>query len=189
MRIPEIFGKPVVPSATIDSMTQQFQARIPAKFPIWGLIWFVLLTSLLLFPVGYVLLLKVTGDQNFWFVQRPPVPPFAVHVQKLGGGSLPGSRIITFETDQPAEKIREFYQAELSRRGWSHLCSPTQIDRMDCPLGLSQGGELADAYQRDDNSSLFQAIDITVYQPAVNQTGKVTRKVEVIEYRYPVQDP
>ncbi len=175
--------------AIIDSMADKLQNDLPAFSIQRRLIWLVLLPICFLILVGLLFLWRDNPDQNFWFVPRPPVPPFALHVQKLGPGSLPGYRITRYETDQPADMTRQFYQIELARRGWSHLCSPTQLEQPNCPLGLSPAGELADAYRPDDGSSLFQEIDITVFRPGENLPGSNHRQVEIVEYRYPITAP
>jgi hypothetical protein len=128
-------------------------------------------------------------DQNFWFVAYPPVPPYAAHVQYLGGGSLPGYRIIHFETDQTAEKIQQFYRTELPKLGWYFLCSPTQLEQPGCPLGLSPEVELANVYTRDHKPSQVRAIDVSIYKPGEYQVDSQHRMVEVVEYRYSLPPP
>jgi hypothetical protein len=135
-----------------------------------------------------ILLLQDNPDQNFWFVPLPPVPPYAENSRHFEG-SLPGSRTIQFETVQPAEKVRQFYRVELPKHGWYLLCSPTQLEQPDCPLGLSPGNELADAYKRDDEPSMIRAINVTIYKPGENLVDSQNRLVEVVEYRYPLSAP
>lgn len=106
-----------------------------------------------------------------------------MHVQYLDGGSLGGYRIIHFETDQPAEKIQQFYRTELPKRGWRLLCTPTQLEQPGCPLGLSPVNELADAYKRDDEPSQEREIDISIFKPGENLADSQNRLVEVVEYR------
>ena len=127
--------------------------------------------------------LNADPDQNFWFVPQLPVPAYATHVQHYSG-SLPGSRTIRFETDQPAEEVRQFYRVELRKLGWYFLCSPTHLEEPGCPLGLSPGMELADAYTREHAPSQVRAIDIDVYKPGGYLANNRHRVVEVTEYRY-----
>jgi hypothetical protein len=61
------------------------------------------------------------------FVARPPMPSDARNIH-TSYSSLVGSfesRTITFETDQPVEKIQQFYQTVLPKRGWHVVCQPT----------------------------------------------------------------
>ena len=149
----------------------------------------ILLLACISIPLAYVAFLNENPDQNFWFVPRPPIPAYASHVQYLDGGSLPGSRITRFVTDQPAEKVRQFYRAELPRLGWQLLCSPVQLEPPDCPLGLSPDVELADAYTRPHEPSQVRAVDISVYKPGQFQVDAQHRMVEIIEYRYSRPSP
>jgi hypothetical protein len=134
-------------------------------------------------PIAYLTFLTANPDQNFWFVPALPVPPYARHVQHYSG-SLPGSRTIRFETDEPAEKIGQFYQVELPKLGWYFLCSPTHLEEPGCPLGLSPAMELADAYTREHEESQVRAIAINVYKPGAYLANNPHRVVEVTEYRY-----
>src|SRR5574342_9765 len=90
-------------------------------------------------------ILRANPDPGFWFIALPPIPPYAINVENHNGGSLSGYRIIQFETDQPADKIQQFYRTELPKRGWHQVCSPTKLEQLGCPLGLSPVVELADA--------------------------------------------
>ena len=137
---------------------------------------------------AYLAFLHDNPDQNFWFVPFPPAPPYAENYRHFEG-SLPGSRTIEFVTDQPAEKIQQFYRIELPKHGWYLQCSPTQLEHPDCPLGLSPSDELADAYKRDDEPSMVRAINVTISKPGVNMIDHNKRVVEVIEYRYLLTAP
>lgn len=149
--------------------------------------WFVILACILGL-YAFLAFLQINSDQNFWFVPHPPVPTYAINSQHYEG-SLPGSRTITFETAQPAEKVRQFYREELPKHGWYLLCSPTQLEQPGCPLGLSPSNELADAYKRNDEPSMYRAIDVTIYKRGENLVDSQNRLVEVIEYRYPLPTP
>jgi len=157
--------------------------------PIKWLALFLLVTCIILF----IVFLRANPDPNFWFVPNLPVPPFAMRIMRsdmpLNDGSLGGYRLVTFETDQPVDTIRQFYRQELLKRGWYFLCSPTQLEEPDCPLGLSPGIELAEAYQRDDEPSQVRAINVDIYKPGENLVASTNRLVEVIEYRYPLPSP
>ena len=107
-----------------------------------------------------------------------------MNVQNHDGGSLGGYRIIQFETDQPADKIQQFYRTELPKRGWYHVCSPTKLEQPGCPLGLSPVVELADAYKRDDEPSTMRQIDVSIFKPGENLVDSENRLVEIVEYRY-----
>ncbi len=148
----------------------------------------LLLLACIAIPIAYLTFLTANPDQNFWFVPVLPVPPYATHVQYYSG-SLPGSRTIRFETDQSAEKIRQFYRVELPKLGWYFLCSPTHLEEPRCPLGLSPGMELADAYTRDHEPSQVRAIDINIYKPGGYLANNRHRVVEVTEYRYSPPTP
>jgi hypothetical protein len=170
-------------------MIHRLRAKITTE-PL-GKLLVLLLLLILVCPIGffaYLAFLNDNPDQNFWFVPFPPVPPYAQNYRHFEG-SLPGSRTIQFETDQAAEKIQQFYRIELPKRGWYLLCSPTQVEQSDCPLGLSPVDELADAYKRDDDPSMLRAIDVTIYKPGVNLIDRNKRVVEVIEYRYLLPAP
>ncbi len=165
--------------------------RLRAKITTELLRKLLLLLLILACPLSffaYLAFLNDNPDQNFWFVPFPPVPPFAENYRHYAG-SLPGSRTIEFVTDQPAEKIQQFYRIELPKRGWYLLCSPTQLEPPDCPLGLSPSDELADAYKRDDDPSMVRAINVTMSKPGVNLIDHNKRVVEVIEYRYLLPAP
>ncbi len=149
--------------------------------------WLLLLACIGI-PVAYMTFLTENPDQNFWFVRALPVPPYATHVEHYSG-SLPGSRTIRFETDQPAEKIRQFYRAELPKLGWYLLCSPTQLEQPGCPLGLSPNVELADAYTRNREAWQVRAVNIDIYKPGKYLADIQDQVVEVIEYRYTVPTP
>jgi hypothetical protein len=144
------------------------------------------LTALLAF-------LRTHPDPNFWLVPGLPVPSYAMHVERSGrplyDGPLGGYRILQFETDRPAAEIQGFYRAELSRLGWHFLCSPTQLEQPGCPLGLSLGVEWAEAYRRNDEPAKVRAVDVSVYQPGEGLAARGHRRVEVIEYRYPLATP
>jgi hypothetical protein len=133
--------------------------------------------------LAFVAFLNANPDQNFWLVPALPVPPYAGHVEHYSG-SLPGSRTIRFETDQPAEQVRQFYRVELPKRGWYPLCSPTKQEEPVCPLGLSPGMELADAYSGEHEPLQVRAVNIIVYKPGQYSADIQDRVVEVIEYRY-----
>ncbi len=148
----------------------------------------VLFMACISIALGYSAFLNANPDQNFWFVPSLPVPPYATHVEHYSG-SLPGSRTIRFETDQPAEKIRQFYRLELPKRGWYFLCSPTHLEEPGCPLGLSPGMELADAYTREHEASQVRAIDVNAYKPGGYLADNPHRVVEVVEYRYSLPAP
>ncbi len=138
--------------------------------------------------LGYFAFLNANPHQSFWFVPSLPVPPYATHVEHYSG-SLPGSRTIRFETDQPAEKIRRFYRAELPKPGWSLLCSATQLEQPGCPLVLSPNVELADAYTREHGPLQVRGVSIWIYKPGGYLTNIQHRVVEVIEYRYSISTP
>ncbi len=148
-----------------------------------GFLPLVLFMACIAISLAYVAVLNANPDQNFWFVPALPVPPYATHIERYSG-SLPGSRTIRFETDQPAEKIRQFYGVELPKRGWYSLCSATQLEQPGCPLVLSPNVELADAYTREHEPSQVRAVDINVYKPGGYLADNLHRVVEVIEYRY-----
>lgn len=150
--------------------------------------WLLVLACISI-PFAFVTFLYENPDQNFWFVPLLPVPPYATHVEYLDGGSLPGSRIIRFETDQPAERVQQFYRAQLPKLGWTFSCSPTQLEEPGCPLGLSPGVELAEAYTRHHEPSQVRAISISIYKPGGYLVGIQRRVVEVIEYRYSLPRP
>lgn len=150
----------------------------------WALMFACILT-----PIAFLALLTANPDQNFWFVAYPPVPPYATHVQYLGGGSLPGYRITRFETDQPPVRTRQFYRTELPKRGWYFLCSPTQLEQPGCPMGLSPEVERADAYTRAHEPLQVRGIDVIIYRPGEYQTVSEHRVVEIIEYRYVLPTP
>ncbi len=165
--------------------------RLRAKITVdkFILVLFLFLISACLLSIfGFLAFLKDNPDQNFWFVPFPPVPPYAQNYRHFEG-SLPGSRTIQFVTDQPAEKIQQFYRIELPKRGWYLLCSPTQLEQQGCPLGLTPVDELADTYKRDDDPSMVRAIDVTIYKPNENLADPNKRLVEVIEYRYSLSVP
>lgn len=137
--------------------------------------------------------LRAYPDPNFWLVPALPVPSYAMHVVRSGrplyDGPLGGYRILQFETDRPAAEIQQFYRSGLSGRGWYFLCSPTQMEQPGCPLGLSPGVEWAEAYRRYDEPARMRAVNVSVYTPGENLAASNSRRVEVIEYRYPVSTP
>ena len=94
-----------------------------------------------------------------------------------------------FETDQPAEKIRQFYRTELPKLGWYFLCSPTQLEQPGCPLGLSPDVEFADAYTQEHEPSQVRAISISIYRPGEYLVDSPNRMVEVVEDRYSLPAP
>ena len=102
----------------------------------------------------------------------------------LNDSPLGGYRIITFESDQPADKIQQFYRIRLAQRGWYLLCSPTQLEQPGCPLGLSPVVELADAYERYDDPTKVRAINVSIFKPGEQLVSGEDRLVEIIEYRY-----
>ncbi len=136
---------------------------------------------------------RINPDPNFWFVPDLPVPPYAHNIQRsdmpLNNGSLGGYRILTFETDQPVDAIQRFYRTELSKRGWSFMCSPTHLEDPGCPLGLSPSVALAEAYTRNDEPSKMRAVNLEIYQPGRYLASIADTVVEVIEYRYPLSYP
>jgi hypothetical protein len=137
--------------------------------------------------------LRANPDPDFWFVPSLPVPSYAENIvhsyNSLSDSPLGGYRIITFQTDQPAEKIQQFYRIELSKRGWYLLCSPTLLEQPGCPLGLSPNAELADAYERNDDPSRVRATNFSIFKPGDQGASSDKRLVEVIEYRYPISSP
>ncbi len=149
--------------------------------------WLLLLACIGI-PVAYLIFLTENPDPNFWFVPALPVPPYATHVQYYRG-SLPGSRTIRFETDQPAEKIRQFYRAELPEPGWFFLCSATQLELPGCPLVLSPNVEFADAYTREHGPLQVREVSIWIYEPGGYLANNRHRVVEVTEYRYSLSAP
>ncbi len=138
--------------------------------------------------LAYLAFLNANPDQGFWFVPALPVPPYATHVHYYSG-SLPGSRTIRFETDQPAEKIRQFYRVEIPRLGWYFLCSAAQLERPECPLVLPPNVELADAYTREHGPLQVRAVSIWIYEPGGYVVDNLHRVVEVTEYRYSLSAP
>ncbi len=148
----------------------------------------VLFMACISIALAYLAFLNANPDQNFWFVPSLPVPPYATHVEHYSG-SLPGSRTIRFETDQPAEKIRQFYRVEVPKRGWYFLCSATQLEQPECPLVLSPNVELADVYTREHEASQVREVEINVYMPGGYLANNLHRVVEVTEYRYTVPTP
>ncbi len=138
--------------------------------------------------LAYLAFLNANPDQNFWFVPTLPVPPYGEHVEHYGG-SLPGSRTIRFETDQPAEKIQHFYRAELPKSGWQYSCSATQLEQPGCPLVLSPNVESADAYTREQEPSQVREVNINIYRPGGYLANDLHRIVEVTEYRYSLSTP
>ncbi len=148
----------------------------------------VLSMACLSIALAYIAFLNANPDQNFWFVPALPVPPYATHVEHYSG-SLPGSRTIRFETDQPAEKIRQFYRAELAKPGWYFMCSASLLEQPGCPLVLSPNAELADAYTREHGPLQVRAVSIWIYEPGGYLANIQDRVVEVIEYRYTVPTP
>ncbi len=148
----------------------------------------VLFLACISIALVYLAFLNANPDQNFWFVPSLPVPPYATHVEHYNG-SLPGSRTIRFETDQPAEKIRQFYRLELPKLGWHFLCSATQLEQPRCPLVLSPNAELADAYTREHGPLQVREISIWIYKPGGYLANIQHRVVEVIEYRYSLSTP
>ena len=143
--------------------------------------------------VPLIAFLRDNPDPNFWLVPDLPVPSYALNVMRSGkplyDGPLGGYRVLQFETDRPAAEVQRFYRAELSSRGWQFLCSPTQLEQPGCPLGLSPGVEWVEAYQRDDEPAKVRAVNVSIYRPGEGVTAKGYRRVEVIEYRYPLATP
>jgi hypothetical protein len=133
--------------------------------------------------------LRDNPDPDFWLVALPPIPSYAKELYYSGGGSLGGSRMIRFETDKSAAEIQEFYWTELPKRGWVYLCSPTQLEETDCPLGLSPSVDLADVYQRDDQPGKYRAINVEIYKPWQILTDIDKRLIQIIEYSYPLPRP
>jgi hypothetical protein len=137
--------------------------------------------------------IRLTTNTDFWFVPSIPVPSYATNVTNsdmpYGQGSLGGYRIVQFETDQPVSQIQQFYRVQLQQRGWYFVCAPTRLAQPDCPLGLSPSVELAEAYSRNDEPTKVRAIDVEIYKPGENLTGSNNRLVEIIEYRYPKENP
>ena len=88
-------------------MISWFRTRLQ-RMSLGGFLPLVLFMACIAISLAYVAVLNANPDQNFWFVPALPVPPYATHIERYSG-SLPGSRTIRFETDQPAEKIRQFY--------------------------------------------------------------------------------
>jgi hypothetical protein len=166
--------------AKLDFMKQKTWARL--SIMIWPEVGLMLLFAFALF--FFLGILNAHPDPNFWFVPLPPVPPYAINVENLDGGSLGGSRMIQFETGQSAEKIRQFYQAELPKHGWHYQCSATELDQPGCPLVLSPSEDLADNYQCNRVSNKVCAIDVIVYKPGENVVGTPNRLVQLMEYRY-----
>ena len=168
-------------------MISWFRTRLQ-RMSLGGFLPLVLFMACISISLAYIAFLTANPDQNFWFVPALPVPPYATHAEHYSG-SLPGSRTIRFETDQPAEKIRQFYRVELPKRGWYFLCSPTHLVEPGCPLGLSPVIELADAYTREHEPSQVRAVDINVYEPGGYLANNRHRVVEVTEYRYSLSTP
>jgi hypothetical protein len=165
--------------------------RLRAKITTELLSKLFLLIMILACPLsifGFLAFLNDNPDQNFWFVPFPQVPSYAENYRHYEG-SLPGSRTIEFVTDQPAETIQQFYRIELPKHGWYLQCSPTELEHPDCPLGLDPSDELADAYKRDGDPSMVQAINVIISKPGVNLIDHNKRVVEVIEYRYHLPVP
>ncbi len=148
-----------------------------------GFLPLVLFMACISIALAYLAFLTANPDQNFWFVPSLPIPPYATYVEHYSG-SLPGSRTIRFETHEPADKIRRFYQAQLPKHGWYFWCSATQLEQPECPLVLSPNVEWADAYTREHEPSQVRAVDINVYEPGGYLANNPHQVVEVIEYRY-----
>ena len=148
----------------------------------------VLFMACISIALAYIAFLNANPDQNFWFVPSLPVPPYATHVEHYSG-SLPGSRTIRFETDQPAESIRQFYREELPKGGWYLLCCATELEQPGCPLGLSPNVEWADAYTREHGPLQVRGVSIWIYKPGAYITSIQHRVGEVIESRYSLSTP
>jgi len=146
----------------------------------------------LLFLVSLIVALAIRLHQTdlyFLITPYPPVPPSAMNVLHGDGGSLGGYRTVEFETDQPAEKIQQFYRTELPNLGWKLFCTPTQLEQSGCSLGLSSVQELADAFKRYDDPSNMREINISIFKPGENLVNSQNRLVEVVEYHYPLPIP
>ncbi len=155
----------------------------PRHIRLGDLLPLVLLTACISMALACLAFLNANPDQNFWFAPALPVPPYAEHVEHYSG-SLPGSRTIRFETDQPAEKIWQFYRVELPKHGWYFLCSATQLEQPACSLVLSPNVEVADAYTHEHEPLQVRGASIWIYKPGGYLTNIQHRVVEVIEYRY-----
>jgi hypothetical protein len=162
-------------------MKQMVWMSLSAKSLKWCLVVALILAGLTGSFILFVFL-RANPDPDFWFIAYLPIPSYAINVQNRDGGSLGGYRIIQFETDQSVDKIQQFYRTELLKRGWYHVCSPTKLEQLGCPLGLSPVVELADAYERDDEPSKVRQIDVSIFKPGENLTDSKNRLVEIVEY-------
>jgi len=99
-----------------------------------------------------------------------------------------GSRIVRFETDQPAEDIRDFYRSEMPKHGWFFFCSSEEPEAKECQNEYSQA-IIIDRYKRDDGPSLVQDVSIYSYRAgerAFDLENSNNRVVEVSQASYPV---
>jgi hypothetical protein len=124
------------------------------------------------------------------FVASPPIPSYARNLHTsysfYSFASRARTRTITFETNQPLEKIYQFYQAELSKHGWHVVCQPTAPgdERLD-QLRLDSGDEVLELYEplgilprRQKNLSLH-----------IKAAEGDMRLVEIVEAKYQLYCP
>ncbi len=109
---------------------------------------------LCLLPLCIVAWLLVVDPNGRWhFISRPPLPPHAIRLETL----FPSNeieRITTFEIEQPATAVREFYRMELGKQGWQYRCTFAADSGRCVPSELRQGddNERVDVYERADRT-------------------------------------
>lgn len=150
--------------------------------------WF-LIVSCVAILVQVFNFLRNNPDPNFWLVSSIPVPTSASQIVKsynsIYDNPIGGYRIITFETNEPANMIQQFYRIELSKHGWYLLCSPTNPEPSgECPLGLSSEAEIADVYRQNYEPPKIREIDVIVYKMGKQVSSGDSIKVEIFDYRY-----
>lgn len=134
--------------------------------------------GLLLCLVGLIRL-----NNPWWLRTAPPAPPHAMHLKTAYlrdyTSVADGTRRETqFEIDQPDEAVRTFYQAQLTKRGWTYqgAVRPQCESRMLLPVPV------VDVYDRDGRT-----LTVQIMTPEATQN----RQVHVVEYQgtltYPIQ--
>ena len=84
--------------------------------------------------------------EGWEFVARPPMPLYARHIH-TSYSTVGGSRKITFETNQPVERIRQFYQTRLPKHGWRIVCQTTAPSDVQDRLPLDSGDQALKLYE------------------------------------------
>jgi hypothetical protein len=155
-----------------------------SSYPSHPWVYLVILLALFLVSLGDGVDLNL--NLRWLLVPRPPLPSSARNVQTMYT-TWGGSRIIRFETDQPAEGIRDFYRSEMPKHGWYFSCSSEEPEAQECQTEYNYA--IVERYKRDDDPSMVQGFSIFIFkagEQASDLENSNNRIVEVGQARYPV---